>query len=176
MMRLILICLASLASACASVYTLPPPAAQPETVSLIPGEDERAKERLYLEARAAILRLNQLLASKRYREALGQMSQETRDFLTFTSPDPKAQVPAEITLAQGKLMLKGGQEIVIEPGAFLLAADLSNLKDSVEGQAEQETPRRKEIFAVQPDGKARRIVMIREGAQWVLHRVSAEVR
>ena len=90
MMRPLLICLATLASACGSVYTLPPPAAQSEPVSLIPGEDERAKERLYLEARAAILRLNQLLASKRYREALGL------DPMTASIADLQSAFPGQV--------------------------------------------------------------------------------
>ena len=54
------------------------------------------------------------------------------------------------------------------------APELTNIKDSIEGTQEQETQRRKEIFALQPDGSARKIVVIKEGNQWVLHRTTLD--
>lgn len=154
-----------------SVYTLPPPPPPNKraSVSLVPGEEERRSERDYLKARAAVLKLNQLLASKRYKEALSWMSQETQDMLRYANP----KQDAVSALAEGKLVLPDGRTITMEPGALLLAPDLSNMRDSVEGVEEQETSgRRKELFALQKSGPPRKIVMIKEGGRWVLHRTS----
>ncbi len=165
---------ATLLSACApDLYVLPAPpsASERRSVSLIPGEEERKREQEYLKARASILKLYQLLSAKRFDESLNYMSQETRDFLAFVSPRDKNP---SVTLVESRLVLKDGTNIQIEPVSFLLAPDLSKLKDTVDGVQEQESARRKEVYAVQKDGKARRIVMILEGGKWVLHRTSIQ--
>lgn len=170
----LLLIVTTLTPSCAQdLYVLPAPPAPSErrSVSLIPGEEERKREQEYLQARASILKLYQLLSAKRFDEALNFMSQETRDFLAFVSPRDKN--PA-VTLVEGRLVLKDGTNLQIEPVSFLLAADLSKLQDEVEGRQEQESARRKEIYAIQRDGKARRIVMILEGGKWVLHRTSIQ--
>lgn len=162
--------LAVVAAGCqGALYELPdpPPPAEQRAVSLIPGEDERKREEDYLLARASVLKINQLFAAKRFQEALEWMSAETRDFIAAGSPQKD---PVEV-LASGRYIRPDGQVATIDPAAFLLARDLSKMQDSVEGQAEQETPRRKEIFAVEEAGP-RRIILIREGDRWVLHRTS----
>lgn len=154
-----------------SLYTLPapPPPDRRASVSLVPGEEERRSERDYLKARAAVLKLNELLVSKRYKEALSWMSQETQDMLRYAHP----KQDAVSALAEGKLVLPDGRALAMEPGPFLLAPDLSNMRDAVDGLEEQETPgRRKELFALQKVGPPRKIVMIKEGGRWVLHRTS----
>ena len=78
-----------------------------------------------------------------------------------------------MALSQGKVQING-QVREVEPAAMLLAPELTNIKDSIEGTQEQETQRRKEIFALQPDGSARKIVVIKEGNQWVLHRTTLD--
>lgn len=165
-------------SACNSVYVLPdpPPADERRSISLIPGEDERLKERDYLQARATVLKAYQLLSSKRYKESLELMSQETRDFLAFASPNKSANSPAIITLAEGKFVLNNGRTVTFEPAAWLLARDVSELKDSLPGKKEQETNRRKEIFAIQPKGKPRKIIVIKEAGKWVIHRTTVVLK
>lgn len=168
--------LALLWSGCgnSTLYELPPPPPEQERqdVSLIPGEDERARERDYLEARATVLKVYQYLNAKRYKEALSLLSEETVDFLSYVSPKKDTPQAAEETLAQGKVILNDGQVIPIDPAALLVARDISKLEDSLAGQKESETSRRKEIFAIQADGKAQRIIVIKEAGQWVIHKTS----
>lgn len=156
-----------------TLYELPPPppAEERRDVSLIPGEEERQSEQAYVEARAAIIELNGLLKTRRYEEAMGLMSQETQTMLAYLSPQPESDRPALATLTEGAILVSG-QRREIEPAAMLLAPDLGRLQDAIEGQREQETRLRKEIFALQPDGSARKIVVIKEGGRWVLHRTS----
>lgn len=158
-----------------SLYEIPPPPPEKErkTISLIPGEEERQAERDYLQARSAVIQLNSYLKSKRFEESLKLMSQETQAMLEFLSPSPKAKQPALATLIEGKISIRG-QIRDIDPAAMLLASDLTQIKDAVDGKEEQETQRRKELFALQPDGSIRKIVMIKEGGQWVLHRTSLD--
>ena len=168
-------CAAALSAGCAGVYELPPPPpeGQRENISLIPGEEERVKEQNYLQARATVLKAYQFLSAKRFKESLGLMSTATQALLKSTSPKKGATNPAVSTLSEGKMLLPSGQTLTFDPAAFILAPDISDMKDTLEGQSEQETARRKEIFAVQPDGSARRIVVIKEGGRWVIHRTKA---
>lgn len=169
------LCVSGVGAGCAGVYELPPPPAegQRETISLIPGEEERVKEQNYLQARAAVLKTYQFLSAKRFKESLALMSTATQGLLTSTSPQKGASNPAVITLSEGKMVLPSGQTLTFDPAAFILAPDISDMKDTLEGQTEQETARRKELFAMQPDGTARRIVVINEGGRWVIHRTKA---
>jgi hypothetical protein len=54
---------------------------------------------------------------------------------------------------------------------MLLASDLSTLQDSAEGMSKVETARRREIFAIVA-GVPNRIILIKQGDRWVLHRTS----
>lgn len=159
--------LATFAIGCVNVYSIPapPPENERRSVSLIPGEEERQTERDYMAARATIVKVNSLLTQQRYVEALEHLSAETRAFLSHggnASPDE--------VLASRNLKLPDGSVVSFEPAALLLAEDISKLEDSVEGINEQETRSRKEIFAVLADGQVTRIVVIKEGGEWVIHR------
>lgn len=171
----VLMCLSVVGAGCAGVYELPPPPAEDkrETISLIPGEEERVKEQNYLQARAAVLKTYQFLSAKRFKESLSLMSTGTQGLLKSTSPQKSATNPAVITLSEGKMVLPNGRTITFDPVDFLLATDISDMKDTLEGQKEQETARRKELFATQPDGSTRRIVVIKEGGRWVIHRTNS---
>ena len=157
------------ASAChrVSLYELPPPPPESErkNVSLIPGEETRRDEARYLEVRAAVLQLNNLLSTRRFEEAVGLLSAETRDFLRGAGKKPAAEV-----LADGELKLPDGTKRAFDPVAMLLAEDVSKLSDDIRGVEEQETQHRKEIFATLPSGKIQKIVLITERGKWVLHR------
>lgn len=157
------------------LYELPPPPPESERqdVSLIPGEDERARERDYLEARAVALKLYQYLSAKRFKESLSLLSGETVDMLALTSPKKGGADAAEETLAQGTMILSSGKMIKFDPVELLVAKDISKLEDSLAGQTENETSRRKEIFAIQPDGNAQRVIVIKEAGRWVIHKTSA---
>lgn len=162
-----LIFASSLLVACVDVYNLPdpPPESERRSVSLIPGEEERQSERDYLSARAAIVELNGLLTQQRYVEALDRVSAETRSFIAYGTEKPAPDV-----LAAGKLKLPNGELVSFEPVSMLLAEDISKLQDTFPGVEEQETASRKELYAVLPSGKATKIVVIKEGGEWVVHR------
>ncbi len=170
-MRTLPILIAALltSSACyrVSLYELPPPPPQTDQgdVSLIPGEEERKDEERYLDARAAVIQVFNLLSTKRYDEAVERMSLETRDFLKGGGKRSAADV-----LVDRKMKLPNGEVVEIDPVATLVAEDVSKLSDSVAGMEEHETEARREIFATLPSGRIQKIVMIKEKGQWVLHR------
>ena len=151
-----------------NLYTLPNPPERSKwkTVSLIPGQEQRDAEREYRDVRAQILRLYSLLSSQRFQESAELFSIETQDFLKFGSGEATV---AEV-LASGKVKLSNGGVVDLDPVSMLLAKDVSKLTDEVDGVKESETKNRKEVFAELEDGSYQRIVMIREGGKWVLHR------
>lgn len=175
MSSLALLILLSMGCARANVYELPPPPPEEErrNVSLVPGEDARRNEKDFNNARASLMRLNTLLESKRFDEALGLMSQETVAMLEFVSPDKKSSAPATAVFTLNQVVIDG-QVQEVRSLELLLAADLSDLQDQVDGVSENESTRRKEIFAIQPQGAPRKIVMIKEGDTWLLHRTKIE--
>lgn len=152
----------------ATLYDLPdPPSSEKRSsVSLIPGEEERRKREVYLEARARILEIYKLLSTQRYEEVVEDLSLETRDFLLSMGG---GSTVAEV-LASGKLETGSGELVDFMPVSMLLAEDLSQLHDSIDGIEEHETSNRKEIFATLPSGKLQKIVLIQEGGKWLLHR------
>lgn len=160
---LILFCLSF--SGCASLYELPapPPPNERKSTEEADDTDAAASERAYLEARAAIIVLYNLLQQQRYQEAVEQISAETRDFISHGTSQS-----AQDVLASGQIMIND-QVVELDPVSMLLAEDVSQLVESIAGVEEQETSSRKEIFAVVPGG-FRRIVMIQESGKWVLHR------
>lgn len=131
-------------------------------------EAEPEPDRRFEGARAAVMQLHSLLSAKRFDEALELMSYETRDALAISSPNGQP----DTALATGRLHLSGGREVAFNPVDYLLAEDVSDLRPAIEGVEVHETERRKVVFAVQPLGEIRQIVMIKEGDQWVLHRVT----
>ncbi|MGM0559136.1 MAG: hypothetical protein ACQEVA_22315 [Myxococcota bacterium] len=156
---------------CASnLYELPPPPEKGERAdakSAIRAEEEKAQQD-YAAARAALLKAYNLLSTQRYDEAVDLMSQETRAFLTYGSDSSAADV-----LADGVLTLSSGEQVEFEPSTFFVAADVQKLEDSVEGVEENETDRRRELFAVSADGSAHRVIMIKQGGDWVIHKTGA---
>lgn len=151
---------------CANIYTLPPPPAdRDKSVELTPGADQDNDTQAYLEARQSVIRLFGLLQQQRYPEAEDLLSAETREFVTFGSEKSVSEV-----FGDRKLTLASGEVVDFDPVPTLLAEDVSRLVDAVPGIEEQETPSRKEVFAILSNDRAQRIVMIKEAGQWVLHR------
>ena len=151
---------------CSDVYRLPDPKAGAATnVNLTPGTDDRQGEADYLQARQTVIQLFSLLQQQRYPEAEDLVSKETVAFITFGTEKSFAE-----TLADGKLTQPDGEVVDLDPVSMLLASDVSRLVDALPGIEEQETPARKEIFAVLPNDEFQRIVIIKEAGRWVLHR------
>ena len=164
---LLIVLIAFAVTACASnPYQLPPPPPEDQWIddAADPKAEERKREMLYLEARTTILGLFNLLSNQRYEEASKMVSSETRDFLTGGGNLEFADV-----LASGKLELGNGEVVELNPVSTLVAPDLTGMVDSVEGIGENETDSRKELF-VPVEGGFQRVVMIKEGGAWVLHR------
>lgn len=150
-----------------SLYELPPPppAEQQGDVSLVPGDEERRDEQRYLEARAAVIQIYNLLSTQRYQEVVPLLSSETRDFLRGGGKPSLVDV-----LTARERPGPNGELVTFDPLSMLIAEDVSSLADAVPGMEEHETDERREIFATLPSGKIQKIVMIRERGQWVLHR------
>jgi hypothetical protein len=155
---------------CASnLYELPPPPEKGERsdATLASRAEEEKAQQDYAAARAALLKAYNLLSTQRYDEAVDLMSQETRAFLTYGTEKSAAEV-----LADGALTLPSGERVEFEPSTFFVAADVQKLEDTVEGATENETDRRRELFAISADGSAHRVIMIKQGGSWVLHKTS----
>jgi hypothetical protein len=165
-MRLILALIASMAlPACTSIYVLPEPTESAQDVNLTPGSDDRQGEQDYLAARQTVITLFGLLQQQRYPEAEELLSRETQSFIRYGGGKSVSEV-----LADGKLTLANGEVVDIEPVTMLLGEDISRLTESVPGIEEQETPARKEVFAILSGDRVQRIVIIKETGRWVLHR------
>ncbi len=151
----------------AGLYDLPDPKPKAEwkKVNLTPSAEELSDEKLYQGARLKILEIYGLLNDQNFEAVNENLSAETQDFLKFGTQGSVAEV-----LSNEKLNLANGTLVTFKPVSILLAEDVTRLTDSVDGIEENETPTRKEIFAEQSDGRFKRIVMIRQGDSWVLHR------
>ncbi len=157
------------APACApSIYTLPPPPPEAEwaAVSLVPGEDEKASQRRYIDARAAALELYAALKSKRWGEVWQQLSSETQAALAFAHPTQDGQA----ALSEGVLVYQDGARVAFDPMDAWMVPDLKTFEDQLPGEQEAESDTRKEIFAVDRDGHHRKMIMILEAGEWKLHK------
>lgn len=156
------------AGCASSPYQLPEPPPQEEQreVAADPAAQAELERKQYLQARAALLELYQTLSEGAFDTAEGLLSQQTRDFLAYGGKN----ADAASALESGELMLPDGQVVAFDPVEFLLGGQVRRIEDAVEGAEEHETPRRRELFVVGPDGESQKVVMIYEGDQWVLHR------
>ncbi len=153
-----------------SPYHLPAPPAQDDqrNVAADPAEQAEEDRQRYLQARASLLELYELLSDERFSDAEQLLSQQTRDFLAHGEQTPNAAT----ALSQGRLVLSDGRSVEFEPVEFLLGGDVRQIQDTVEGVEEHETQGRRELFVIDAEGEPHKVVMIREGNQWVLHRTA----
>jgi hypothetical protein len=156
-----------------SLYHLPSPAV-PEDVVVVDlegGADERVSTRQYLEVRHHLLELYNFLSSQRYAEAAEYLSLETHEFLKRL-----VGVDSIVEALSHETITLDGRTVAFDPVVELLAENLEVIKDEVDGIEEQETERRKEIFVSRSEGPPLRLVFIREGSKWVLHRTRLRPR
>lgn len=160
-----------IASCASNIYELPPPPedAEGSETSLAPRVEEEASQNENSAARSAVLEAFNLLSTQRYDEAVELMSQETRAFLTHGTDASAAEV-----LARGELVLPSGRRVEFEPSTFFVASDVQTLEDDIDGVEQRETDRRREYFAVSADGTPHRVVTIKQGDRWVLHKTSVD--
>ena len=155
------------ATACGpGIYELPDPPPKDEWVDVHATEDESDEVRIrrFLDAKRVAISTYAALQSRDWDTALNNMSQETRAFLQDASGDNN---PAS-ALESGQLLV-GDQTITFDPVADFFIAGLEDLRDEMPGKTESETLKRKEIYAIGSDGKARKVVFIVEGEAWRFH-------
>ena len=102
--------------------------------------------------------------ARSFADVLPLMSQETQAFFE----DASNGAGAVAALETGELVVDG-KTTPFDPVADLLIDDLRDLRDDFAGQSEAETPRRKELYAIAGDGRARKLVFIFEADAWRFH-------
>ncbi len=149
-----------------SIYTLPEPPPKDQWVDLNATEEEsdEVRVRRFLDAKRVAISTYAALQNRDWKTALEHMSQETRAFLQTASADND---PAA-ALERGELHIDG-QPVAFVPVEDFFIADLEDLRDDIKGETESETLKRKEIYAIGQDGKARKVIFILEAGAWRFH-------
>lgn len=152
-----------------SLYRLPQPAQtapDPATIN----EEARPAQGAALNgaARASLTRLYALLKAGDYEPSERYLSQETREFLAHITGQPDAAT----ALASRKMKLQAQPEVAFDPIELLLGGNIAEVRDAMEGVTKAETANRRELFVIDPQGNAHRVIFILEGGQWVLHKTS----
>lgn len=157
---------AILASCGPSIYDLPVAPPKDEWVDSQDAieEDEEVRIRRFLDSKRVAITVYGALQSKDWGKALDQMSQETQNFLENGAGDGVAATALE----SGVLKLNGKEEPFDVVGDFFVS-NLEDIVDELEGQSENETTKRKELYALSRDGQARKIIFIYEAGAWKFH-------
>ena len=166
-----LILLTSVTSGCANLYTLPDAPAKSEWVAyddLLP-ENEEEKVQRFIESKRAAIKLYAALASHDFEEAIDFMATDTVAFLSEAA-DGRGPVAA---LESGKIY-KDGKEFDFNPADVFYIENLSDIRDDFGKEEQKENKKRKELFAVNSNGQARRIVMILEQDRWKFYATSID--
>jgi hypothetical protein len=143
----------------------PPPRDEWRRHSLDPAEDEARSHQAFLAAQGSVLAFLEAMRESRWEAAYEVLSNETRILLDDLSPNGRG----ETVLAEGRVVREGA-EYRLDPVDLFVIADLDALLDEMPGEREQETYRRKEIWARSSAGDVRRLVLIYEDDAWRLHR------
>ncbi|MBU6162259.1 MAG: hypothetical protein KGO50_14175 [Myxococcales bacterium] len=146
-------------------YELPPPVPPEErnTVTLDPSEQERNEATRFLDARSAVLAFYDALQQADYEAAFARLSLETQ--LLF---DTWAEGDGVTALRLGQLR-QDAESYTFDPKVLFAVANPVEFSDDPEEGVDTESARRKEIHVRDADGTSRRIVLIQEGDQWVIH-------
>jgi hypothetical protein len=158
----------ALATACGGTslrYELPPPVPPDErsVVTLDPSEQERNEAARFLEARSSVLAFYDALQRADFDAAFALLSNETRILL-----DTWAEGDGVAALRVGRLA-QAAETYDFDPRDLFAVADPVRFADEPEEGTDTESARRKEIHVFDADGTDRRIVLILEGDQWVIH-------
>jgi hypothetical protein len=164
MSRILLLLVCAALAACGGIYTLPEAPAEEEraTVHLDPAAEEREAAARYTEARRTLVALYEALGGSRWTDAIELLSIESRLLLSAGGSGNAAE-----SLENGVLTIDGS-DYRFDPIDLLLMHTPDAMEDSVPGESESETARRKEVFLVTAE-EARRVVLILEADQWRVH-------
>jgi hypothetical protein len=150
-----------------ALYKLPdaPPKEQWEHLNADDVDDKQGSVERFLAAKRVAIDVYGALLEERWADALPLMSQETRNFLEDTSGG-KGAVAA---LAAGELVLSG-QVAKFRPPSDFFITEMVGLKDALpNAPTENETKLRKELYAVNARGQARKVLFIYEADGWRFH-------
>ena len=131
-------------------------------MALDPAEEDRRAAERFAETRRVVLELYEAFEAEAWVAAVEILSNETRILLAGGANEGAADA-----LATGQVVLDG-DAYRIDPVELFLLADPDGFEDTVEGEQENETSRRKEIFIVSGEVE-RRVVLIEEGGAWRVH-------
>lgn len=163
---LVAVAVAILTMGCGDIYTLPdaPPRESWVDLDAPEEEDEQAKLRRFLDAKRTAIKVYSALQKGDWDTVIDNVSQETRAFLE----DGSGGAGARAALESGQLDI-AGQQVDFDPAADFFIDDLQQIEDTLPGQEEDETTRRKELYVINSAGEARKVLFIYEGDQWVFH-------
>ncbi len=153
------------------LYDLPTPPPQDQWINTgaDPAAEERASQRRYLAARAALLQFYRALSQEDWDAAWEMMSSETQNFLNFASKGKDGKA----SLDSGTLEMPDGTSVEFDPVELFVIRDLRTMEDDHEGKPQAETANRKEIFVISSDNRVNKVVLIFETGQWRVHRTKA---
>lgn len=114
-------------------------------------------------AQAALRAFYTALASGDGDTAFSLLSHETRLLL-----DHGSEGDGEAALIEGRVTIDG-TEWTFDPVGLFVGPSPVDWRDTMPGESESESARRKEIFVVSSDDSVRRVVMIFEGDAWRVH-------
>lgn len=146
-------------------YELPPPVPPEErnTANLDPSEQERNEATRFSDARSAVLAFYDAIQREDYPDAFARLSHETQ--LLF---DTWADGDGVTALQLGRLQ-QDAESYTFDPRVLFAVENPVQFSDEPQEGTDTESARRKEIHVRDADGTSRRIVLIQEGDQWVIH-------
>ncbi|MCA9562655.1 MAG: hypothetical protein KC561_04155 [Myxococcales bacterium] len=158
---------ALLATGCASNLFLPDPPPREDWAhhSLRPGQAEEESEDNFGAARTAIFGFLDAMAEEDYATAYSMLSNDTRIVMDQVASNGLG----ETVLSEAAIHYEG-EIYPINVVDFFVVDGLQRIEDEYDGAEESETARRKELFAIAADGTVHRVVVIREGSEWHIHR------
>lgn len=124
---------------------------------------DAAEQARVIEARRTVLALQSAIVAQQWADAYALLSNETRMLL-----DSVSDGRGEEALATGRIRC-GDTWCQVDPLQLFLLPDVQQIVDHVDGEEEHETARRRELFLIDRTGNHRKVVVIREGDQWLVH-------
>ena len=159
-----LVALPIAASGCVKMYTLPdaPPKSEWETAEVAKESPEEALRRFF-DAKRAAIQCYSALADKKWDKAFGYMSRRT---LAMFRGLANGRELADV-FAQGTVWVDG-EEMAFDPVGDVFIHGLTDIRDEFGGRKDREDEKRRVLYAIGSDGKAREIVFVFEEDKWRL--------
>lgn len=148
--------------ACTRMYTLPDPPPESEWVNANPvQESPEEKMKRYLDAKRAAIQCFAALADSHWTQALSWMTDDTAEFLRKNAPNGDI-----IAAFDEKKLIIDGVEQPFDPVADVFISGLVDIRDEFGHIDDTEDENTKILYAVDKNGAARPITLIRENERW----------